>query len=229
LIILLDVLFLLLLVIITSGQDIMWSRICGGSAYDFGMGIAETADSGFILVGDTYSFGYDKQVYLIRTDANGDTLWTKVFGGSGLEQCASVQQTTDGGYVTSGTTTSYGSAFQAYLIKSKPDGSLQWFKTYGGSDWENCPSVQQTTDGGYILAGWTYSYGAGAEDVYVVKTDSLGNLRWFKTYGGSRWDMAFHVEQTTDGGYIIVGNTESFGPSVSYVYLIKTNPQGVTL
>jgi hypothetical protein len=220
---------LLLLADTALGQDIIWSRTYGGMAADAGWGIAETADSGFIVVAESYSFGYDKQVYLIRTEANGDTLWTKVFGGSGLEQCLSVQQTTDGGYVMSGTTTSYGKTYQAYLIKTKPDGSLSWFKTYGGNDWENCPSVQQTTDGGYILARWTYSYGAGDADVYLVKTDSLGNLRWFKTYGGSHEDMAFHVEQTTEGEYIIVGNSKSFGPAVSNVYLIKTNPQGDTL
>ena len=220
---------LLLLADTTLGQDIMWNRIYGGMAQDLGWGIAETADSGFILVAETYSFGNDKQVHLIKTDSNGDTLWTNVFGGSGLEQCPSVQQTTDGGYVMSGTTTSYGSAYQAYLIKTRPDGKLQWFKTYGGSNWENCPSIQQTTDGGYILAGWTYSYGAGNADVYLVKTDSLGNLRWFKTYGGNLEDAGAHVEQTTDGGYIIAGHSKSFEPAVFKVYLIKTDPQGDTL
>lgn len=222
-------LILLFLVSTVLGQDIMWSRTYGGSAQDLGWDIDETADGGYILVGETYSFGLDLQVYLVKTDVNGDTLWTKVFGGYGFDECQSVQQTSDGGYVLSGATTSYGSYVQAYLIKTRSDGSLQWFRTYGGSDWESSSSVQQTTDGGYILTGCTKSYGAGDYDVYLVKTDSLGTLQWFKTYGGNREDIGNHVEQTSDGGYIIVGHSESFGPVNMTVYVIKTDPEGDTL
>jgi len=225
----LSMLLSLLLVINVWGQEIIWSRTYGGSASDVSWRVCQTQDGGYIMIGDTESYGNWKQIYLIKTDSRGDTLWTRNYGGYGLEQGLSVQQTADGGYVLSGTTTSFGFAFQAYLIKTNSRGDTVWTRTYGGSDWENASSVRQTIDGGYIIAGWTYTYGAGGADVYLIKTDSRGRVRWTKTYGGSRDDFGWWVEQTSDGGYIICGTTRSFGIPQYNVYLIKTDSEGDTL
>ena len=103
---------------------------------------------------------------------------------------------------------------------------ISFERTYGGLDYEEGFSVQQTSDGGYIIAGTTESFGAGIRDVYLIKTDSYGDTLWTKTYCGSEWDLGRSVQQTSDGGYIIAGVTESFGAGLEDVYLIKTCPDG---
>ena len=100
-------------------------------------------------------------------------------------------------------------------------GDTHWARTYGGSEYDAGHSVQQTSDGGYVIAGWSSSFGAGAEDVYLVKTDSFGDTLWTRTYGGWNSDGSWCVQQTCDGGYIIAGLTASFGAGSDDVYLLK--------
>ncbi|MEE8618602.1 MAG: hypothetical protein V3S84_00560, partial [Dehalococcoidales bacterium] len=134
-------------------------------------------------------------------------------------------QTTDGGYIIAGTTDSYGAGLEdVYLIKTDASGNKEWEKTIGGGSSDFAYSVQQTTGGGYIIAGATDSYGAGSRDVYLIKTDASGNEEWEKTIGGSSSDFADSVEQTTDGGYIIAGITDSYGAGGGDVYFVKVSP-----
>ncbi|MBU1650838.1 hypothetical protein KKA00_01345, partial [bacterium] len=161
--------------------------------------------------------------------AQPDTLWTQTFGGS-LDDCGrSVQQTTDGGYIIVGSTDSFGTGYNSdvYLIKTDGLGNERWSRTYGGdnSDYGYC--VQQITDGGYIITGMTQIGGSyWGPDVYLVKADVLGNELWYRTFGGTDADWGYSVQQTFDGGYIIVGHTESFGAGNEDIYLIKTNYLG---
>jgi len=206
-----------------SYGDTLWTRTYGGSFDDMGYSVQETSDGGYILVGATMSFGagiFD--FYLVKTDANGDTLWTRTYGGPGPELSERVQQTTDGGYILAGSTMSFGAgAFDFYLVKTDANGDTLWTSTYGGSANDYGRSVQQTTDGGYVVAGGTESFGAGYSDVYLVKTDSSGDTLWTRTYGGSSEDVGYYVRQTSDGGYIIPGWTMSFGAGSYDVYLIR--------
>ena len=153
--------------------------------------------------------------------------FTQTFGGSGSDYGYSVQQTTDGGYIITGFTTSFGNgSYDVYLIKTDTNGEEEWSKTFGGSDFETANSIQQTTDGGYIISGITTSFGNGSYDVYLVKTDSNGAEEWTKTFGGSSGDGGNSVQQATDGGYVITGETRSFGNGGGDLYLVKTDTNG---
>ena len=151
--------------------------------------------------------------------------WVKTFGGSNDDWGSSVQQTSDGGFILVGTTTSFGAGgFDVWLIKTDADGNKLWEKTFGGIRDDRGHSVQQTSDGGFILLGWTESFDAREADVWLIKTDAKGNKQWDRTFGGSSWDWGYSVQQTSDGGFIIVGSTESFGAGEGDVLLIKYRP-----
>ncbi|MDI6839472.1 MAG: T9SS type A sorting domain-containing protein [bacterium] len=217
-----------------SAGNTSWTRTYGGTEYDEGRSV-DTTSGGYIIAGYTKSFGIGTpdyyNVYLIKTNSDGDTIWTRTYGGSGSDRGYSVKQTSDGGYIIAGATNSYGaSGYNVYLIKTDSDGNTSWEKVFGGDGNDHGRSVAQTSDGGYIIAGYTDSYGAGY-DVYLIKTNSAGDTTWTRTYGGSGDDRGYSVVQTTDGGYIIAGCTKSFGigtPDSSNVYLIKTKPNGDT-
>ena len=211
--------------------DTLWTKFFGGLGWDDFYSAQETNDSGFIMVGGSESFsngGYD--VYLIKTDADGDTLWTKIIGGLDVDRGYSIQQTSDNGYIITGTTWSYGAGtYDVYLIKTNSDGDISWTKTFGGANGDYGNSVKQTNDGGYIITGMTENFGAGLEDVYLIKTDAIGDTLWTKTFGGIANDEGNSVQQTSDNGYIITGISYSFGTGYPNCYLIKTNAVGDTL
>jgi hypothetical protein len=209
--------------------DTLWSRSYGGSSWDCPLSGQQTADGGYVVVGYTESFGaggyYD--VYLIKTDSLGDTLWSRTYGGSGIDYGNFVQQTTDGGYIVVGYTESFGDVYgDVYLVKTDSLGDALWSRTYGGSHYEYGWSVQQTTDGGYIVVGHTGSFGPTGHNVYLIKTDSLGDTLWTRVYLANYTDYGNSVQQTSDGGYIVAGWTMSFGAGGEDVYLIKTDSLG---
>ena len=160
-------------------------------------------------------------------DNTGAEQWTKMYGTTNGDIALSVQQTSDEGYIIAGWTASYGAGGNdVYLLKVDNTGATQWTKTYGGADDEVGISVQQTSDGGYIIAGYTESYGAGGSDVYLIKVGNTGAEQWIKIYGGTDDDRCRSVQQTSDGGYIITGWTASYGAGRADVYLIKVDNAG---
>ena len=214
-----------------ANGDTLWTRTYGASSADEAYSVQQTTDGGYIIAGRTYSFGHGGyDVWLLKTDAAGDTLWTRCYGGSESDYGESVQQTSDGGYIVAGYTESFGAGYRdSYLVKTNANGDTLWTRTYGESEEDYFYSVQQSSDGGYIVAGYTSSFGAGSYDVYLVKTDAGGDSLWTRTYGGFAYDYGWSVQQTSDGGYIVAGNTWSFGAGQSDFYLVRTDAQGDTL
>lgn len=199
-----------------------------GKAGDVALFAQVTSDGGFVVCGSTTnnSIG-QKDVYLIKTNGLGTISWSKTYGGLTTDIGKTVQQTTDGGYIITGFTSSKGAGGNdVYLIKTNGSGTLLWDKTFGGSKDDEGSSLQQTTDGGFIICGTTSSEGAGNSDVYLIKTDNSGNLIWKKTYGGVNDEIGSSVQQTSDGSFIICGSTNSKGLGYNDVNLIKTDNNG---
>ena len=211
--------------------DVLWDSTYGGISFDVGYSLQQTSDGGYVITGYTRSSGAGlNDVYLIKMDSLGNTLWDTTYGGDSSDVGRSVVQTLDGGYIIAGETRSFDpGTSDVYVIKTDSLGNVLWDTTYGGSFNDFGYSVQQTSDSGYIIAGQTFSFGAGLGDVYLIKTDSLGTVLWDATYGGGLWDVGHSVQQTSDGGYIIAGQTFSFGASSGDVYLIKTDSLGTVL
>ena len=156
------------------------------------------------------------------------TQWNMTYGGGGIDAAVSVRQTTDGGYIIAGYTNSYGAGgHDFWLVKTDASGNKIWDRTYGGANDSSPCFVQQTTDGGYITTGNTFTFGNDNDtaDFWLVKTDASGNMVWNQTYGGAENDDAACVRQTTDGGYIVAGDTASFGAGLVDFWLVKVAPE----
>jgi hypothetical protein len=216
----------ILLVKTDSGGDTIWTRTFGGTQGELGYSVQKTADNGYIVVGSTYSFGSGGlDVYLIRVNSFGDTVWTKTFGGSDDDEGYYVAMTSEGGYIICGYSNSFtAGAKDVFLIKTNSSGDTLCTKTFGGVGFDEGYSVQQTSDGGYIICGRTNSFGSSSYDLWLIKTNEYGDTIWTKTLGGSSYDYGNFVKRTSDNGYIICGTTGSFAAGYSNVWLIKTAP-----
>jgi len=211
-----------------ANGNLQWTKTIGGPASEEGNSLIQTSDGGYAIAGYTTSFGAGQlDVYVVKLDANGNLQWTKTIGGKKEEAGFSLIQTSDGGYAITGFTESFGAGdWDVYVVKLDAHGNLQWTKTIGGPGNEEGFSLIQTSDGGYAIAGYTESFGAGGEDVYVVKLGANGNLQWTKTIGGKGWDAGISLIQTSDGGYAIAGHTKSFGAGEWDVYVVKLDAKG---
>jgi len=207
---------------LASDGTIEWNKTYGGSKDDQAYSIQQTSDGGYIVAGQTESFGAGSQdLWILKLNSVGDTEWQKTYGGSGSESARSIQQTSDGGYIVAGA----GSG-DFLVLKLSSDGTIEWQKTYGGSESQSAYSIQQTSDGGYIVAGKIRFFGAGNEDIWVLKLSLVGDIEWQKTYGGIQSDEASSIQQTGDGGYIVAGSTDSYGAGKRDFLILKLSSNG---
>jgi hypothetical protein len=214
-----------------SYGDTLWSKTylpVGTIASGF-RGIQQMSDSGFVLCGSVAYSGSISAINLIRTNKNGDTLWSKIYNRNKTDLQRSLQSTSDGGYIIAGITPdTIPPYWNCFLIKTNASGDTMWTRSLGGSGDEAANQAYETLNGEYVLAGYTSSFGSGAYDFYLVRTDSNGNLKWQKTFGGIGGDYGYDMDLTSDGGFIIVGSSDnSTYPPMGGVYLVKTDSNGI--
>ncbi len=190
-----------------------------------------TSDGNYVFLGSYDSFQPDESIHVVKLNSSGNVVFSRKFGGLSPDVANAIVQTADGGYALTGRTSSYctgGGVYDAYLIKLDSLGMLQWSKTFGGSSYDSFESVYQTTDGGFIIAGNTYTNGGFDRDGYLVKTDSLGTPLWEKIFIlGTNEDALSSVIQSADGGYICGGYTASISSGGDYdFYCVKTDTVG---
>jgi hypothetical protein len=220
----------------------LWNITYGTKGYDWGYDIIETRDSGFVFTGgtDTSNSGtHILDIGLIKVNQNGVLQWEKFFNKPPTEkrwdEGYGVIQTADGGYIIAGVAHTYGwnekGTGAGWIIKTDTDGKKQWDKTYGGGNCDCLCSIRTTTDGGYILSGWTYTYGEGNGDMWFMKTDAQGIDQWDMTLGGDEfeWTMLHTVQQTADQYYLIAGSTQSMGAGGSDIVLVKLGEPSITI
>lgn len=208
-----------------------WENAYGGSSIDIGNAVLTTLDGGLITSGYSTSFANPVEaVYVVRTDVDGDTLWTNSYGAEELREYGlSIIESEDGSFVIVG----YNSdpmgieEEDVYFLKIDDQGNQLWQKTFGGPGKDFGYSVIETSDGGYAIIGETESFGNGGRDIYLIKTNENGDTLWTKTYGGVDRDNGYSIVQTPDNGFAIAGYIASQGNDIKEAYLIKTDENGV--
>jgi parallel beta-helix repeat protein len=212
----------------TDSSGVMqWNKTYGGTNSDYPNAMIQTTDGGYALAGSVGSLFPSYDSWLVKTDSSGIMQWNKTYGGTNYDVTWSVVQTADGGYALGGYISDDAGDVDMQLVNTDSSGNMLWNKTYGEADAEGAFSMVRTSDGGFALAGITNSSGAGNYDSCLVKTDSTGNMKWNKTYGGISLDTTFSVIQTSDLGFALAGATVSYGAGKEDFWLIKFTPQTI--
>lgn len=215
---------------LSSAGNHLWSKTYGGTHDEVAYTIIKTSDGGLAFAGYSNSFGSYNVFNFIKTDSLGNIQWNRLIGASGTgSHIYSIKQTTDGGYVLAGEHTPTGTGnYDMYIVKLNSSGTIEWTRTVIGTGYDMANSVIQTIDGSYILAGYTNSYGAGGNDMYIAKLNSIGVLQWSKTVGGTGDEQALYVVNSNDGGFITAGYTASFGSGGKDIFIVKFDAAGNT-
>ena len=226
----------LALLAVSSAQavegDIIRTHNYGGASDEFGQSLELISNGGYIITGSTGSYGAGGfDFYLVRTDEQGNQIAILPLGGPGNEIANASQQNPDHGFIVAGSTDYYGAGSEdVYLVRTRASGHTLWAEAFGGPASDSAQAVLTTSDGGgFVAAGYTYSYGAGGCDFYLIKVDLLGNMVWEQTFGGPGHDMAFSLEETSDGGFILAGSSDSFGGGDLDIYMVKTDSNGILM
>ncbi|NJE31491.1 hypothetical protein E3E38_10600, partial [Thermococcus sp. 18S1] len=208
--------------------NIKWQKTYGGSAKDLANAVAITENGDIIIAGWTTSFGAgDHDFWVLRLDTNGNIKWQKTYGGSANDKAWTVAVAENGDVIVVGSTWSFGAGRDdVWVLRLDENGNIKWQKTYGESSSDGADTVAITENGDIIVAGWTASFGAGGYDVWILRLDENGNVKWQKAYGGHRWDVASAVAVAENGDIIVVGYTDSFGVGDRNVWVLRLDENG---
>jgi hypothetical protein len=214
--------------------EVEWQKSLEKKEYVYGRAYAvqQTSDGGYIAAGefrdDEDPENRERDAWILKVAPDGRKEWDKSYGGSYLDDAYSIRQTSDGGFVVAGQNDLpyAGGSGGIWILKLHPSGEIHWQKTYAGGKGDYARSIQQTNDGGYIVAGNTSSFGAVSGDEWIMKLDSEGGVEWQKSIGGKGQDFARSIQQTTDGGYIVAGTTYSFGLGDGDIWVLKLDASG---
>ncbi len=216
---------------IYAQPDSVWTRLFNGTHNDYGYSVQQTTDGGFVLCGSKQAFlSGPSDIWVIKTNANGDTIWTSTVGGGNTEEGFTIRQTADGGYIIAGMISTGNN--KPILVKLDSNGDFQWQQVYAQdvffTTWAHDMTV--SSQGGYVLTGRRGVDPDGNEDFFLLKVDGVGDTLWNKIYGGPDNDRANSIIETMDGGYVVTGYTgERFQSSWPDVWLLRTDSNGDTL
>ncbi len=245
---------------INSEGAVEWQKSFGGSDLDFGNRVSLTTDGGYIVCGTTGSFDGDVtgfhgflDYWVVKLNSSGKVEWERALGGTDQEEARSIQQSADGGYIVAGLSGSKDGdvtdhedswqIFDYWLVKMDGSGNIQWKRSYGGLKDDAANGIEKTSDGGYVLTGYSYSNNGDVSghhgsltmcDYWVLKISSNAAVEWQKSLGGSGYDAGRSIQQTADGGYIVAGSSDSYDGDVTGVpgssdnfWVVKLKPSGV--
>ncbi|UCE14052.1 MAG: hypothetical protein JSV04_02470 [Candidatus Heimdallarchaeota archaeon] len=213
-----------------SPFEVHWNHTYGGQGHEIAFSVVHTANEGYHLVGQTTSYGDDfGDIWLVKTNSNGVIQWNKTYGQVKIEETAlSLIETIDGGFVIYGHRYAIGLEYGLWLLKVDNNGIVQWSQTYNSETdiLTEGEDAIQTQDGGFALVGTKWNTSSGQKDAWLIKTDSAGKMQWNQTYGGPSMDKGYSLIQLMDGGYFLVGNTQSYGSGKGDAWLVKTDEIG---
>lgn len=214
------------LIKIDPSGNVIWNKLIGGSAGDYGHSVKQCSDGDYIVLGHTFSYGTNGDAYLIKTDGNGDVAWTKNFGGAGFDEGSYIVINGDNSFTfLVRDSSSAGKDIDVRIIKTDASGNEIFSKSYGGSQKDTPKMIQPTSDGGYIGAAISRSFGWINPDMWIMKFNSNGDTTWTRHYGGPNNEHCYVAREQPDGSYIAVGKTASFGPDMDPIFL-KLNSNG---
>lgn len=212
---------------LNANGDTMWSRRYGGSnTFEDFNSVKQLTDGGYIAGGQGQNGSNGLDMYLVRTNAAGDTTWTRRFGTLGTDNIEFVLPVADGFLLTGGTDGAGSNGNNGYLVKADLSGNRLWAKTYGGSLADDFHDIEPTLDGNYVMSGTTNSSGPLDPNMWLFKVNANGDSIWARTYGGNNHDHGYSAMQTSDGGFIYAGYSSSFGFNFEEAYIVKTDSNG---
>lgn len=224
--------FILFHSLFAQAPDILWSWTYGRAGVDKGKDVLVLEDGGYLILGETTSRGAGAvDIWLLRTDSNGDTLWTRTYGGASDDEPSSIKATIDGGFIISASTESFGAGEDDFwLVKIDGTGNIQWQQTYGDSLIDYSTVVTQLSDGGYVLTGYTQATPTANPDARLLRMNSNGNLLWSRTFGAPNDHEAFYdVLELEDHGLLVCGYNEDLvnGNGSWDAWVVKTDSLGL--
>ncbi len=215
----------------SANAQIAFERAYGNSGEEVGRSMVQLADSSYIVVGSSSSFGMPgADLLILKLDSTGEVIWTKTKGGAQIDRAMKIVHTSDGNLAIVGYTNSFGAGgYDVYFLKINYNGHVLLSKTYGGSDWDLGYSLVETSDGGFLITGETYSSGSGLNDAFLLKIDAVGDTVWAREYGGTGSEIGRSVEVTTSGDILLAAETSSSGAGQSDAWALKLDASGNVL